>query len=556
VTATGAASSELPYRPALDGFRGVAILLVVLYHVRLAPGGSLGVDMFFVLSGLLITSILLKEWERTGSIHLGRFYLRRFLRLGPALIAFVASTYVVTHFVRPSLASVLLDRWALAALFYVTNLVIAFGREYPLGAVSIHWSLALEEQFYLLWPLCFRFLLRRGVPRRRIAWWLLGGSALLAVWRAVLVRRGSGDPSLWLRVYFAPDTRADPLLLGCALALLLVEPRPRLPAWAAPAGAAAGVLTLAVLAATVQPITFYPYLFSITALASAAVLYAAWNRSLWARVLELPPLVWVGRLSYSLYLWHSAALAMGPAGLILLPAASHYLVERPFLKLKGRFSAGGAQSPASRWPGAVRLAALPAAGLLVLTLLVFRLYEPQARQLEGSPLFQARARVAATPNDPERLAELAETLMQKGELAEALVVFDRALALKPDAPRLLSASGLALHRAGRRAEAASRLAQALRLDPREPRALFGLGELALDEDRVEDAIAAYSRSLEIDKNNAATHNGLGIAYAMRGDNEHAIEHFSAAARISPEPSFLANLRRAQASRGPVKNPGP
>src|SRR5262249_1537986 len=114
---------RLGYRPALDRFRALAIVLVVLYHKQVLLGGFLGVDMFFVLSGLLIPSILVEEWEATGSIRLGRFYARRFLRLGPALVAFVAVVYLVTHFLEPALAHHLRGRWAVAALLPVPPLL-------------------------------------------------------------------------------------------------------------------------------------------------------------------------------------------------------------------------------------------------------------------------------------------------------------------------------------------------------------------------------------------------------------------------------------------------
>src|SRR5262249_38671964 len=136
------------YRPALDGLRALAILLVIAYHDRLLVGGFLGGQLFFVLCGYLITSILECEWPSRGSISLARFYARRFLRLAPALGLFVLTAWVVTHALKPGLASGLKGAWALSALFYASNLLIAYGREYPLGLVSISWSLALEEQFY------------------------------------------------------------------------------------------------------------------------------------------------------------------------------------------------------------------------------------------------------------------------------------------------------------------------------------------------------------------------------------------------------------------------
>src|SRR5262249_5392475 len=299
-------------------------------------------DMFFVLSGLLITSILLEEWEATGDVRLGRFYARRFLRLGPALVTFVAIVYFATHVLVPSLTDTLRGRWAVAALFYVTDFLIAYGREYPLGAVSIHWSLAIEEQFYLLWPLGLRFLLRRGLSYRAIGGVLAGASLVPLLIRTVLKLQAGDDPALWLRLYFAPDTRADALLIGCALAafVAMAPPRPRA-AWGLAAAAGAG--TLAYLALhPVADVAARPYGFTVTACASAAVLLAVWSGGAWTRILELPPLPWIGRLSYSLYLWHLAGLQLGAGAgfvgrigvLVAMAAASYYLVERPFLAWK------------------------------------------------------------------------------------------------------------------------------------------------------------------------------------------------------------------------------
>jgi peptidoglycan/LPS O-acetylase OafA/YrhL/Flp pilus assembly protein TadD len=561
-------SSRLGYRPALDGFRAIAILLVILYHDRRLVGGFLGVDMFFVLSGLLITSILLEEWDATGSIRLGRFYARRFLRLGPALVAFVAVVYFVTHFLQPAFADTLRDHWAAAALLYVTNLLIAYGREYPLGAVSIHWSLAIEEQFYLLWPLGLRFLLRRGLSRTAIGGLLLGASLFPALIRAVLRARGGDDPSLWLRVYFAPDTRADTLLLGCALAVLgaSVVTRPRL---AGGLAAACGAGALGYLAAThhIADLTRRPYLFTLTACASAAVLRAVWANGAWARVLELPPLPWLGRLSYSLYLWHLVGLQLaagtgivGKIGVVLaLACASYYLVERPFLAIKSRLSATATPAAPSRLQA---FWLQPVAGLLVMVVAVGFGYRRLVVQAAAIRLAEARDRVSQSPQDPQRLAELGEALLQAGDPAGTVSAFEAAVRLEPRDAAFRAGLGLALRRAGRSPEARARLDEALRLDPRQGRAYFGLGELALDGDRLDEAIQAYERSLEIQPDYAAAHTGAGIAYALRGELERAIPHFSEAVRLHPDAAAIANLERAQAdlrrrsSGAPPKSPSP
>jgi peptidoglycan/LPS O-acetylase OafA/YrhL len=347
--AAGGAPAPAPYRlgyhPAFDGLRAVAILMVIAFHDRRLVGGFLGVDLFFALSGFLITAILLEEWDATRSIHLPRFYARRFLRLAPALYTFVLVVYAGTHWFRPELASWLEGRWAVATLLYVPNLLIAFGREYPIGAVSICWSLGIEEQFYLVWPLAFRTLLRRGLSERAIAALLLVPIVAAAALRLALV--SSPGPNVWLRVYFAPDTRADALLVGCVVALALAR-AVRAHAAAKAVGALAGAAVLALLATSHHIMAFVssPMLFSASATASALMVAGLLGPRWLRRPLEWAPLVYIGRLSYSLYLWHEMGIMFGAPGgtlgkaalLLALAAASHHLVERPFLKLKRRLN--------------------------------------------------------------------------------------------------------------------------------------------------------------------------------------------------------------------------
>src|SRR5688572_22076733 len=154
---------RLAYVPALDGIRGCAVLAVALSHAGYALGGHVGLDFFFVLSGFLITSLLIREWSATGDISLRQFYSRRAIRLGPALIAVLVTVCFYETFYRfyPDLQNIFLR--SLYAIFYITNWVWAFNPDEHLGglgALAALWSLALEEQFYLIWPIVFWVLSR------------------------------------------------------------------------------------------------------------------------------------------------------------------------------------------------------------------------------------------------------------------------------------------------------------------------------------------------------------------------------------------------------------
>jgi len=162
---------SLGYRPSLDGLRGVSILAVMSYHLGLIRGGFLGVDIFFVLSGFLITTLLTDEWIRSGSISFRKFYMRRALRLLPALVVLAITcdfaTVIFARLYWPPEAFVPvvfgMAYASLVALFYVTNWVMISGQ--TLWILGHTWSLSIEEQFYLLWPLILIALPRRNGKR-------------------------------------------------------------------------------------------------------------------------------------------------------------------------------------------------------------------------------------------------------------------------------------------------------------------------------------------------------------------------------------------------------
>jgi peptidoglycan/LPS O-acetylase OafA/YrhL len=326
---------RLGYRPALDGIRGIAILLVLLSHAKLGPfsgGGLTGVTLFFVLSGYLITSLLLREHERDGRISLRAFYLRRARRLLPALAALVVVVTIVALLVGAG-RDALTD--AAAAIFYVGNWATIPDGGLGLGALSHTWSLAVEEHFYLLWPLAMIVMLPRLSRRGMLSMLAIGIVASVAM-RFWLV---AGDASAQ-RVAFGSDTRAEALLVGCAIALLPAVPRSRL----APVVPVLPLLALAVAGVmmryTPNGLTIG---LSMVAVASAFAVVSVADGRGW---LGWRPLAYLGRISYGVYLWHYPLMfglavhfgwegtAWGVAMVVVsigVAAASYRWIESPFL---------------------------------------------------------------------------------------------------------------------------------------------------------------------------------------------------------------------------------
>ncbi len=334
--------------PALDGLRAVAVGGVILFHWGLLPFaiGSLGVSLFFVISGFLITHLLLAEHEGAGSVSLGRFYARRALRIFPAYYVFLAVAFALMT-MRGTPPSV---RLVWSSLLYVTDYVQAFG--FDRRTLASHaWSLAIEEQFYLLWPVALLALLGR---RANVLLWLGVAVAVVTAWRTTLYLSGHGP-----HIYYAFDTRADQLMLGCALAVVA-----RRPWWDRVAQALSCRPVFPLLSAIGAYLTFQlPFVgsvatvgYALSGLFFAALIVQAIMLSghrAW-RWLDAAPVRYVGRLSYPLYLYHQLALPMMGAqagemrwskqfllrGIITLALAmaSYHLVETPFLALKGRFA--------------------------------------------------------------------------------------------------------------------------------------------------------------------------------------------------------------------------
>jgi peptidoglycan/LPS O-acetylase OafA/YrhL len=356
----------------LDGLRAVAVLAVVLYHLNVgwASGGLLGVGVFFVLSGYLITDLLLAEREREGAIALGRFWLRRARRLLPALWVMLVVVTLWIAFLDPAQLGGL--RGALvAALLYFSNWWYAFqhvsyfasfGAPSPLGHL---WSLAVEEQFYLLWPLLL-ILATRFLHRRWLLVGLVVAGVIASAWAMATIFQPGSDPT---RVYEGTDTRAFQLLIGASLAL--VWPSRRLAPISAlrrrglDALGAVGMVVIVVMMMDTNEYETFLYrggmvILSLATVAVVAVL--AHPSTLLGRILGAPPLRWIGVRSYGIYLWHYPIIVLtspvvgtpGPlltlaqvGATVAVAALSWRFVEEPIRKHGFRGVFAGLTAP--RW---------------------------------------------------------------------------------------------------------------------------------------------------------------------------------------------------------------
>ncbi|WP_438479899.1 acyltransferase family protein [Oleiharenicola lentus] len=343
------------YYPSLDGLRTIAVGIVLAAHggVSYFRSGGVGVDIFFVLSGFLITNILISEWAANASISYRNFYVRRLLRLAPCLFltcAFYAATYYWLNGNVPAVP-------ILAALSYTANWIRGL-YDYNLSWLTHCWSLAIEEQFYFIWPWTIMLLERCVRDPVRKGLLLICGALLIAIYRAGMVGIYTDE-----RINYGIDTRMDTLMFGAALAYFarslalngpLSEPSAK---WLSRALAPAALI---VLFAIPNIVTWYSpwmgrYGYVIAASASMIVIadLVTSRYSLFTRPLSWAPLLFIGKISYGLYLLHLPVyyivehllptaslitrLSIKISVSVVLATASFYLFEKHFLRLKSHF---------------------------------------------------------------------------------------------------------------------------------------------------------------------------------------------------------------------------
>ena len=347
------------YQPALDGLRAFAVAAVIAYHFGAgwATGGFLGVDAFFVLSGYLITTLLLTEWGRSGRISLPGFWARRARRLLPALLVVLGAVALYAAVLAPASQLATLRSDGISSLFYFANWhFVLSGQSYfdvfTLPSPMRHlWSLAIEEQFYLVWPLVVLVCLRVGRGSRKV----LAGVCVTGIAASVAVMAMLYEPADPSRAYYGTDARAHTLLVGAVLALVLTRRRPERRSSVIALHTAGVVAAAACVWAWVtfsdQRSELYHGGSFVFAIAIAFVIASAvqpTRRSVWSplrAVLSLGVLRWVGLISYGLYLWHwpatvvltetrtglsgAALAALRLAVTVGAATLSFYLVEQP-----------------------------------------------------------------------------------------------------------------------------------------------------------------------------------------------------------------------------------
>jgi peptidoglycan/LPS O-acetylase OafA/YrhL len=369
--------TQLPFRPDLEGLRGVAVTLVVLFHAAVPglAGGYVGVDVFYALSGFLVTRLLLAELQTTGEVEVARFYARRCRRLLPAALLVIAATLIHTALTQPALVVADVVDDALAATLYGANLRFAMRAVSYLDAgidsspLLHYWSLSIEEQFYVVWPLLLAGLARWWCADRvRVGGLALVGSVVSLTAALYLARVNQSH------AFFLPVSRAWELGAGALLATLPLERLRLTPPFARVIGwlGLAAIVGCAVALTGHEPFPGWNAALPIAGTAAIIVAGVHPDAGWWRSPLEWTPLRRLGRISYSLYLWHWPVLAAATGTIavdaapgpmrravaigiaVVLAAATTRWVERPF-----RHGAAG--------PRAVRVDLFASVGALAAT---------------------------------------------------------------------------------------------------------------------------------------------------------------------------------------------
>lgn len=301
------------YLPGLDGFRAIAVTAIIIFHMNpnWLPGGFLGVDTFFVISGYLITALLISEYYITGEIDLINFWLRRIKRLIPAVLFMLTVILTYTAFFKPEIIFDI-KKDTIAAFFYVSNWWYIFQdvdyfNQFAIAPLKHLWSLAVEEQFYLLYPILLLFLVK--FKNQNFTFLILFIISLISLEMMVFLSNSEGNNS---RVYFGTDTRLQTLLLGALLAIIwppfsLKKNISKIQKYIIDLFGIIGLVILIYFFVTIsdKDIWIYKggfYLISfITLFIIASVVHPS---GLFAKSLSNRLFVYIGKRSYSLYLWH------------------------------------------------------------------------------------------------------------------------------------------------------------------------------------------------------------------------------------------------------------
>ncbi|WCZ35808.1 acyltransferase family protein [Corynebacterium heidelbergense] len=442
--------------PGIDGLRGLAVLAVVIYHFfgNFMRGGYLGVDVFFVISGFLITSLLVRERATTGKINVGEFWLRRLRRIVPAALFVLFIGTIAAGFIGGD-SAVHLNFQFLGALLFVSNWTqLADANSYFTDAgvrvFAHYWSLAIEEQFYLIWPLLLILLSKLKIKPKQLRMIVVGGALASFLWM-VINYDPKVDPT---RVYYGTDTHAFGLLLGAALALWLTSDSPNVDADTWPEfhkrrilrriglSLAAmlvlpGLIALLFILPDTSAWTYRGGLLLASLLATSVLYFLVRGVLPMKQFFEMRPLRWLGRISYSLYLWHwpivvllrelthSIKLFHTPllgllALAISLPLAhwSFKYIETPIHRRGYRAclrSALGSGAPILR-----RLGTVVAAVGIIAALIVSIPHAPQRTKLEQDLETINAAKSAAQKAEEAQQAELGKREMPTGDKISAI----------------------------------------------------------------------------------------------------------------------------------------